>query len=239
MCIISPTDGYDLEGLSRDKTTQGDLVPLSKDLEGSSGDKTDFDWQYRMTVGYWWFGTSHYGVYHDNLRSPSSYSQQFQVCRKNASGKIYWRCTNNHLEGWHNCLNKIVSPYMSRIANNALLGGGVRVRVWIREQRKIKRRSKVLLSLCWQSWTSLRLLGSHIPISSIWYIPSSKKRPVLTWLSCSLLQKGGAALARNSVWRWTEGLRRWCRGLKTPHAICLTDYLSGLSYLVCPSVTDS
>ena len=45
--------------------------------------------------------------------------------------------------------------YMSRIANNALLGGGVRVRVWIREQRKIKRRSKVLLSLCWQSWTSL------------------------------------------------------------------------------------
>ena len=44
---------------------------------------------------------------------------------------------------------------MSRIANNALLGGGVRVRVWIREQRKIKTRSKVLLSLCWQSWTSL------------------------------------------------------------------------------------
>ena len=44
---------------------------------------------------------------------------------------------------------------MSRIANNALLGGGVRVRVWIREQRKIKGRSKALLSLCWQSWTSL------------------------------------------------------------------------------------
>ena len=44
---------------------------------------------------------------------------------------------------------------MSRIANNALLGGGVRVRVWIREQRKIKGRSKTLLSLCWQSWTSL------------------------------------------------------------------------------------
>ena len=35
---------------------------------------------------------------------------------------------------------------MSRFANNALLGGGirVRVRVWIREQRKIKRRSKAL-----------------------------------------------------------------------------------------------
>ena len=46
------------------------------------------------------------------------------------------------------------SPYMSRFANNALLG----VRVWIREQRKIKRRSKELLSLCWQSWTSLAQL---------------------------------------------------------------------------------
>ena len=30
-----------------------------------------------------------------------------------------------------------------------------RVRVWIREQRKIKRRSKALLSLRWQTWTSL------------------------------------------------------------------------------------
>ena len=37
--------------------------------------------------------------------------------------------------------------YMSMFANNALLEGGVRVRVWIREQRKIKRRSKALLSL--------------------------------------------------------------------------------------------
>ena len=37
--------------------------------------------------------------------------------------------------------------HMSMFANNALLGGGVRVRVWIREQRKIKSRSKVLLSL--------------------------------------------------------------------------------------------
>ena len=38
-------------------------------------------------------------------------------------------------------------PQMSMFANSALLGGGVRVRVWIREQRKIKRRSKGLLSL--------------------------------------------------------------------------------------------
>ena len=33
---------------------------------------------------------------------------------------------------------------MSMFANIALLGGGVRVRVWITEQRKIKRRSKAL-----------------------------------------------------------------------------------------------
>ena len=38
-----------------------------------------------------------------------------------------------------------VSSHM--FANNALLGGGVRIRVWIREQRKIKRRSKAPLSL--------------------------------------------------------------------------------------------
>ena len=31
---------------------------------------------------------------------------------------------------------------MSRFANNVLLGGGVRVRGGVREQRKIKRRSK-------------------------------------------------------------------------------------------------
>ena len=43
----------------------------------------------------------------------------------------------------------------SMFANNALLGGGVRVRVWIREQRKIKRKSKTLLRLWWQTWTSL------------------------------------------------------------------------------------
>jgi len=48
------------------------------------------------------------------------------------------------------CLEKVSStptPHMSMLANNALLGGGVRVRVLIREQRKIKRRSKALLSL--------------------------------------------------------------------------------------------
>jgi len=60
------------------------------------------------------------------------------------------------------------SPYMSRFANDALLGGGVRVRVLIREQRKIKRRSKALLSLCWQSWTSLIIRGQHL-IKEIWF----------------------------------------------------------------------
>ena len=59
-------------------------------------------------------------------------------------------CSLQAIENW------ILSPYMSRFANNALLGGGVRVRAWIKEQRKIKRRSKaLLLSLCWQSWISL------------------------------------------------------------------------------------
>ena len=38
-------------------------------------------------------------------------------------------------------------PHMSMFANNALLGGGVKVRVWIRGQRKIKRRSKAPLIL--------------------------------------------------------------------------------------------
>ena len=36
---------------------------------------------------------------------------------------------------------------MSRFASNVLLGGGVRVRIGIREQRKIKSRYKALLSL--------------------------------------------------------------------------------------------
>ena len=59
------------------------------------------------------------------------------------------KCVPNVLE-----FQRALTPYdtvnlthLSMFANNALLGGGVRVRVWIREQRKIKRRSKVLLSL--------------------------------------------------------------------------------------------
>ena len=44
---------------------------------------------------------------------------------------------------------------MSMFSNNALLWGGVRFRAWIREQRKIKRRSEALLCLWWQTWTSL------------------------------------------------------------------------------------
>ena len=61
---------------------------------------------------------------------------------------------------WH--MTRVVSvstrcALMSMFANNALLGGGVRVRAWIREQRKIKRRSEALLCLWWQTWTSLSL----------------------------------------------------------------------------------
>ena len=54
------------------------------------------------------------------------------------------------------------------LANNALLESGVTVRVWIREQRKIKRRSKPLLSLWWQTWTSL-------PFYHNYYYGKSKK----------------------------------------------------------------
>ena len=55
---------------------------------------------------------------------------------------------------------------MSRITNNALLGGGVMVRVWIREQRKVKRRckgtTKSLLAILDISLMQLTLF--------IWYI---------------------------------------------------------------------
>ena len=45
--------------------------------------------------------------------------------------------------------HRIFTWFMSHMSMfpNALLGGGVRVRVWIREQRKIERRSKALLRL--------------------------------------------------------------------------------------------
>ena len=69
------------------------------------------------------------------------------------------------------------SPYMSRFANNALLGGEVRVRVWIREQRKIKRRSKALLSLCRQSWTSLSIRKSVLPRK----FPAILEATILAW----------------------------------------------------------
>ena len=39
-----------------------------------------------------------------------------------------------------------VNAHMPMFVNNALLGGGVRVRAWIREQRKNKGKSKALLS---------------------------------------------------------------------------------------------
>ena len=63
-------------------------------------------------------------------------------------------------------------PHMSMFANNALLGGGVRVRVWIREQRKIKRRSRALLSLWWQTWTSLTMTTIWVVSTLGLYAPS-------------------------------------------------------------------
>ena len=84
--------------------------------------------------------------------------------------RVPWRCGDCCLH-WGKQTNKPLSPYMSRIANNALLGGGVRVRLWIRNQRKIKRRSKALLSLCWQSWTPLvsyKCLNSYSTNHKVW-----------------------------------------------------------------------
>ena len=51
------------------------------------------------------------------------------------------------MEGLEVAGYETLDPPMLMFANDALLRGGVRVRVWIREQRKIKRISKALLSL--------------------------------------------------------------------------------------------
>ena len=51
--------------------------------------------------------------------------------------------------------------YMSRFANNTLLGGGVRVRVWIREQRENKKKIK----------------GTTKPILDVVNLYSDKYRP--------------------------------------------------------------
>ena len=56
------------------------------------------------------------------------------------------------------CCTQWASNAPSRFANNALLG----VRVGIREWRKIKRRSKALLSFRCQSWTSLVVFYSKV-----------------------------------------------------------------------------
>ena len=61
---------------------------------------------------------------------------------------------NSTLKSWNYQL--LTCPF----ANNALLGGGIGVRVWIREERKIKRRPKALLNFWWQ--TSLLKICSSI-----------------------------------------------------------------------------
>ena len=65
---------------------------------------------------------------------------------------------------------------MSMFANIGLLGSGIRLRFWIKEQGKIKRRSKAPLSLCWQTWTSFRyrnvvLYSLYLP--SFWNVEGS------------------------------------------------------------------
>ena len=48
--------------------------------------------------------------------------------------------------------------HSTRLPNNVILGGGVRVRGEVREQRKIKKASKVLISL----WTYGHWLPSKV-----------------------------------------------------------------------------
>ena len=49
--------------------------------------------------------------------------------------------------------SKLATPTLHN--GHVYQGGGVRVSVWTREQREIKERSKALLTLWWQTWTSL------------------------------------------------------------------------------------
>ena len=57
-----------------------------------------------------------------------------------------WWHHQSVLPGFDQTTLWLLHTCMSRFANNELFGSGVRVRVWIREQRNIKR-SKALLSL--------------------------------------------------------------------------------------------
>ena len=109
----------------------------------------------------------------------------------------------------------LLMSYMSRFANNTLLGSGVRV--WIREQRKIKRRSKALLSLCWQSWTSLynvsRLSEEEDETQpGIWDCQSTKSLQVCNtsphWAMSSLWSCCPRVITEGWIYKWhTTGMQ--------------------------------
>ena len=58
-------------------------------------------------------------------------------------------------QAWPLCVYPLSTWHHHMMMKAPSPGGGVRVRVWIRERRKIRRRPKALLSLWWRTWTSL------------------------------------------------------------------------------------
>ena len=91
---------------------------------------------------------------------------------------------------------------MSMFANIGLLGSGIRLRFWIKEQGKIKRRSKALLSLCWQTWTSFRyrnvvLYLLYLP--SFWNVEGSLGTRLGTHLSMWLMYYALIYILYNAV----------------------------------------
>ena len=56
-------------------------------------------------------------------------------------------------------LSPLLSLYMSRLANYALLEGGVRFRVWIREQRKIKKKIKLAIRASLNNYSPSNWIG--------------------------------------------------------------------------------
>ena len=100
-------------------------------------------------------------VHWRNWRKIFSWRNFFRIWYISNSWLLGTACCSPHVQcylWWSNCCSCQLLSLMSMFANSALLGGGVRVRVWIREQRKIKRRSKALLCLWWQTWTSLIIM---------------------------------------------------------------------------------
>ena len=131
---------------------------------------------------------------------------------------IYFSCILRHTTWWFWLPNHLPHSFshMSMFANNALLGGGVRVRVWIREQRKIKRRSKALLSLWWQTWTSLLLLDAKLIVrlknkTMLEVSTCGMSPPTCALCACELFMRVrwvmvlvGDAKQADKKWNWTN-----------------------------------